>query len=452
MRVKADWVAFMRPDVLHAHANAAAIRGLPSEADDYLSEAFDLARATEQHARAYGALHDLARLGGRAPQRPRFSMHIPWSPTAPLRRHVLATSGPPRHVTVAELRCGRGRLRSAECVALCRRGCGVGQHLLERAVPTVPPPKRPQRARQLIGACKTADATPRVHARPSTCWHAPRAAMLASLASEARLHHAIAERLGISERTVEGHLQRVLDKLGVCSRAELGVALEHHEHSLGLLRAVEVGDERLPAEARRDPGPYPVRALAPAPAGRHDCADDGLPAHGPRRDRDQPFLHRQGVRSRVMWPRRRCPRSHRRDGPRSAGGRRLPRPDDPARAARAAPTTGSRFVRSSRTARDHRLRPRAGVAPVHGACLGHERHCRRRDVPAREAVRAAGAPLPGIVIPPGVDVERFRPVDDESRKLTRPRFGLTRIVRWCSGCRGWFPAKASTWSSTRVNR
>ena len=44
--------------------------------------------------------------------------------------------------------------------------------------------------------------------------------------------------------------------------------------------------------------------------------------------------------------------------------------------------------------------------------------------PAREAVRAAGAPLPGVVIPPGVDVERFRPVDDETRKLTRARFGL----------------------------
>ena len=58
-----DSVAFMRPDVLRAHANAAAIRGLPSEADDYLSEALDLARATEQHALAYGALHDLARLG-----------------------------------------------------------------------------------------------------------------------------------------------------------------------------------------------------------------------------------------------------------------------------------------------------------------------------------------------------------------------------------------------------
>jgi phosphatidylinositol alpha-1,6-mannosyltransferase len=44
--------------------------------------------------------------------------------------------------------------------------------------------------------------------------------------------------------------------------------------------------------------------------------------------------------------------------------------------------------------------------------------------PAREAVRAAGTPLPGVIIPPGVDGHRFRPIDDETRKLTRARFGL----------------------------
>jgi phosphatidylinositol alpha-1,6-mannosyltransferase len=44
--------------------------------------------------------------------------------------------------------------------------------------------------------------------------------------------------------------------------------------------------------------------------------------------------------------------------------------------------------------------------------------------PAAEAVRAAGRALAGIVIPPGVDVDRFRPVDDEARKQTRLRWGL----------------------------
>jgi phosphatidylinositol alpha-1,6-mannosyltransferase len=44
--------------------------------------------------------------------------------------------------------------------------------------------------------------------------------------------------------------------------------------------------------------------------------------------------------------------------------------------------------------------------------------------PAREAVRAAGRPVPGVVVPPGVDVQRFRPASTEARKQTRARYGL----------------------------
>ena len=64
--------------------------------------------------------------------------------------------------------------------------------------------------------------------------------------------------------------------------------------------------------------------------------------------------------------------------------------------------------------------------------------------PAREAQRAAGRPLRGIVIPPGVDVARFRPVDEETRKLTRNRSGSIRTCHWCSACPGWYPARVST--------
>ena len=44
--------------------------------------------------------------------------------------------------------------------------------------------------------------------------------------------------------------------------------------------------------------------------------------------------------------------------------------------------------------------------------------------PAAEAERAAGRPLPVVEVPPGVDVERFRPLSDERRRSTRERFGL----------------------------
>jgi phosphatidyl-myo-inositol dimannoside synthase len=44
--------------------------------------------------------------------------------------------------------------------------------------------------------------------------------------------------------------------------------------------------------------------------------------------------------------------------------------------------------------------------------------------PASEARRAAGCELPITVVPPGVDVERFRPFDGPRRRAERERFGL----------------------------
>jgi phosphatidylinositol alpha-1,6-mannosyltransferase len=44
--------------------------------------------------------------------------------------------------------------------------------------------------------------------------------------------------------------------------------------------------------------------------------------------------------------------------------------------------------------------------------------------PAREAARVAGRALPGLVVPPGVDVGRFRPPAGGERDATRRRFGL----------------------------
>src|SRR5262245_6204163 len=44
--------------------------------------------------------------------------------------------------------------------------------------------------------------------------------------------------------------------------------------------------------------------------------------------------------------------------------------------------------------------------------------------PAREAARAARRDLRGVIIPPGVDPERFRPSSDDERKQTRVRHGL----------------------------
>jgi phosphatidylinositol alpha-1,6-mannosyltransferase len=46
------------------------------------------------------------------------------------------------------------------------------------------------------------------------------------------------------------------------------------------------------------------------------------------------------------------------------------------------------------------------------------------EYPARAAARAAGTELPTLVVPPGVDPERFRPLNADERAAGRQRFGL----------------------------
>jgi phosphatidylinositol alpha-1,6-mannosyltransferase len=43
---------------------------------------------------------------------------------------------------------------------------------------------------------------------------------------------------------------------------------------------------------------------------------------------------------------------------------------------------------------------------------------------ATQATRVAGRPVPSLVIPPGVDPDRFRPVDPDARRAARRRHGL----------------------------
>ena len=47
------------------------------------------------------------------------------------------------------------------------------------------------------------------------------------------------------------------------------------------------------------------------------------------------------------------------------------------------------------------------------------------EYPAAEARRAGGISLPITVIPPGVDTQRFRPLNDEERKTSRREFGVS---------------------------
>ena len=66
-----------------------------------------------------------------------------------------------------------------------------------------------------------------------------------------------------------------------------------------------------------------------------------------------------------------------------------------------------------------------GSQQVLGRVLRRASHCvAAGNYPAREAERAAGRALPTTVVAPGVDTERFRVLDESSRRLTRERFGI----------------------------
>ena len=108
-----------------------------------------------------------------------------------------------------------------------------------------------------------------------------------------------------------------------------------------------------------------------------------------------------------------------------------------------------------------RLRAAAYVAVLHGAevtvpgRLPGSRALLRRVLdgaagvlaagtyPAEEAARAAGRPLPGLVIPPGVDIDRFRPgaLDTAARAATRKRYGLPEAAPLVLGVSRLVPRK-----------
>ena len=70
-----------------------------------------------------------------------------------------------------------------------------------------------------------------------------------------------------------------------------------------------------------------------------------------------------------------------------------------------------------------------GRLPVTRRLLGHVLRGAAHVIaaggyPAAEAVRAAGRPLDTTIVPPGVDGDRFRPLDAAARDATRERLGL----------------------------
>nr|ALE27511.1 LuxR family transcriptional regulator [Streptomyces sp. NRRL 12068] len=185
-------------------------------------------------------------------------------------------------------------------------------------------------------------AAPQEHRQPDrTAPLTSREREVAALAAGGLSNRDIAARLVVSVRTVENHLYRVYEKLGITARSDLGGALQGPaRHALG--RAA-------PAAGRASP-PCPQRVSRPPPgtayASRRSAGRVRGSACGSAGDR-RPT--RSGTRGRRGAGPRSTPRPSRRRGTRSRP--RRSSPDGHRRGACPAPGAPRRSRRSPRTRR-----------------------------------------------------------------------------------------------------
>lgn len=181
-------------------------------------------RATSHFGHELDALHDLARLGGAA--------------EAQQRIHELAelVDGPladARVLHVDALVAGDGASLEAACEALA--ACGASLAAAEAAEDAADAHRRSgdsreataclRRGAQLRAACEGA-ATPGLARIEGPTPLTKRENEIARLAAQGMASKDIAARLFVSVRTVDNHLARIYDKLGVAGRSGLAGALK----------------------------------------------------------------------------------------------------------------------------------------------------------------------------------------------------------------------------------
>lgn len=200
-------------------------QGRPDEARRRLSEAAD--RAVEAHERAGAALllHSLARLGGAKEAVGRL---------AALSAETDGGLTPLRHAHAEALVAGDGA--ALDEVAEGFSGIGADLYAAEAAMEgarrhrrqgdTRAATRSERRARELAERCEGVTTPPLVSGEdvePLT----DREREVAMLAATGLASKEIADRLTVSRRTVDNHLQRVYRKLGIEGRRHLGAALGH---------------------------------------------------------------------------------------------------------------------------------------------------------------------------------------------------------------------------------
>jgi DNA-binding CsgD family transcriptional regulator len=203
---------------------AALAQGRRSAAVDLLVDAADWAGAHQQHTAELLALHDVVRLGGAAHAADRLRATANrsegrWAPVFAAHAAAVTNDDGAALDAVATQFEDLGALllaaeAAAEASAAFRRS---GHHSRAERAAT--------RAGVLAAACEGA-CTPLLEELRTPLPLTRREREVAHLAAQGLTSQAIAERLFISVRTVEGHLQNAYSKLGVNDRHGLAHAVE----------------------------------------------------------------------------------------------------------------------------------------------------------------------------------------------------------------------------------
>lgn len=221
-------VHLMDVGIARGRAWSAVAAGELSSARTTLWGAVALAEQWGQLAAASEALHDLVRLGDRSEAPARLEELAGEVDGSFMEARVLygraAATGDPSLAAEAADRFETvgATLFAAEATSL-ERELAAGQGLARRAAAAG------TRTRRLLGACEGV-RTPAL-GRPGPGVHlSVREHEVALLAAQDLTSRQIADRLVLSVRTIDNHLQRVYMKLGLSSRAELADHLQATSH------------------------------------------------------------------------------------------------------------------------------------------------------------------------------------------------------------------------------
>jgi len=210
-------------DLARAHAWTAVAGGDLATAHDHLRGAVVLANGRGDLVWESEALHDLARLGRADEAAPRLQelatlVEGDLAPTRAEHASAIVGDDPVALVRVAAAFETMGAwLGAAEATA----GAAV---LLRRAGEPRRAAAVELKAAELARRCQGA-ITPALRAIQTQALLSSREIEVAALAAAGLPNKEIAARLSVSVRTVENHLQRVYEKLGVARRADLSQAL-----------------------------------------------------------------------------------------------------------------------------------------------------------------------------------------------------------------------------------